>query len=69
MSDYKPLFGHPIGPWHRWFAWRPIETVDRGWRWLVPTWRRRFQTRPHLDGPRMTWFLHVIEGPARETDG
>ena len=23
-----------IGPWHRWFAWRPVLTEQHGWRWL-----------------------------------
>lgn len=22
------------GPWHRWFAWRPVKTEQHGWRWL-----------------------------------
>jgi len=29
------------GPIHRWFAWRPVDTEDRGWRWLRLVWRRR----------------------------
>lgn len=23
-----------IGPWHRWFAWRPVWTMQTGWLWL-----------------------------------
>ena len=26
---------------HRWFAWQPVDTEDRGWRWLRVVWRRR----------------------------
>lgn len=22
------------GPWHHWFAWRPVRTEQHGWRWL-----------------------------------
>lgn len=33
-----PLFGTPVGPWFRWFAWRPVMTADRGWRWLIFVW-------------------------------
>ena len=29
------------GPMFRWFAWRPVETDDRGWRWLRLIWRQR----------------------------
>ena len=29
------------GPAFRWFAWRPVRTQDRGWRWLRKVWRRR----------------------------
>ena len=61
MPDPMPTFGRPIGPWHRWFAWRPVNTVDRGWRWLIPTWRRRFQPHAYLDGPTFEWFLYVVE--------
>lgn len=21
-------------PWHRWFAWHPVNTQQHGWRWL-----------------------------------
>ena len=33
------------GPTFRWFAWHPVWTVDRGWRWLRNVNRRRC----HLD--------------------
>lgn len=25
----------------RWFAWHPVDTGDRGWRWLRFVWRQR----------------------------
>lgn len=24
----------------RWFAWRPVWTLDRGWVWMRRVWRR-----------------------------
>lgn len=29
------------GPTFRWFAWRPVFTRDRGWRWLRMVNRHR----------------------------
>jgi hypothetical protein len=29
------------GPPHRWFAWHPVDTEDRGWRWLRFVTRKR----------------------------
>jgi len=29
------------GPAHRWFAWRPVDTTDRGRVWMRVVWRRR----------------------------
>jgi hypothetical protein len=29
------------GPEFRWFAWRPVRTDDRGWRWLRFVYRQR----------------------------
>lgn len=34
------------GPAFRWFAWRPVDTEDRGWRWLRMVWRRRSYHNP-----------------------
>lgn len=35
-----PIFTH--GPWHRWFAWKPVNTWTHGWRWLTVVERRRW---------------------------
>lgn len=32
--------GH--GPWHPWFAWRPVRTHWHGWRWLVTVERQKW---------------------------
>lgn len=62
MKDYlRPLFADPITPWHRWFAWRPVETSDRGWVWLRFVYRRRCQVKLHLDyhGGEVWWQTAV----------
>lgn len=59
-----PMFGMPIGPWHRWFAWRPVSTVDRGLVWLRVVNRRRYQTKHYLPGPTFTWFHHAVATPS-----
>ena len=64
MDDpYTPMFGYPIGPWFRWFAWRPVRTEDRGWRWGRRVWRRRCQGKDFLPGPTIQWFQSVCEDP------
>ena len=35
------MIGPPVyGPWHPWFAWRPVRTDWYGWRWLRIVERR-----------------------------
>lgn len=70
MSDpYRPAFGEPVGPWFRWFAWRPISTEDRGLRWLRFVWRRRCQLHDYLPAPVTFWFQHVCADPDYPTPG
>ena len=64
MSDpYRPSFGEPINDWHRWFAWRPVDTVDRGWRWLRSVNCRRIQKHNYLPGGPDSWFQYAVEIP------
>ena len=58
--NYQPTFGEPLSDWFRWFAWRPVRTLDRGWRWLRPVWRRRCQSHDYLDGPTVSWWQNVV---------
>lgn len=51
-------FGEPSGPWHGWFAWFPVRTIDDRWTWLRRIYRRRFYTKPHLDGPQFRWWVY-----------
>lgn len=53
---YRPAFGVPVSAWWRWFAWRPVESVDRGWVWLRPVWRRRVHKHNYLHRGADFWF-------------
>lgn len=62
MSEpYAPMFGEPVSEWFRWFAWRPVQTVDRGWRWMRPVWKRRISKHSYLDGGSDFWFQHAVD--------
>jgi hypothetical protein len=40
LSDKEYLdMGASLGPWHRWFAWKPVFTC-LGWKWLTHVERR-----------------------------
>lgn len=68
MSTLKPRFGEPLTYWYRWFAWHPVETADRGWRWLSLVWRRRIEKYDHLDGGPDRWFQHAARVPLESPD-
>ena len=65
MSDAEdelaPRFGTPVAGWLRWFAWRPVETVDRGWCWLRLVNCRRIQINPCLNGGADFWFQYAVD--------
>ena len=58
---YEPSFGDAVAGWHRWFAWRPVETVDRGAVWLRVVNRRRIQKHHFLHGGADFWFQHAVD--------
>jgi hypothetical protein len=58
---YAPRFGRPVADWHRWFAWRPVETVDRGRVWLRVVNRRRIHKLYFLVGGADWWFQHAVD--------
>ena len=57
-DDARPTFGFPIGPWHRRFAWWPIDTFDCGWMWLRFVYRRRIQKHDYLNGGADRWWQY-----------
>ena len=64
-DDCKPYFGNPVGPWHKWFAWHPIQTYDFRWIWLKTVERRGVQKHSSLNGGPNHWFQYrVIEKKA-----
>lgn len=60
-DPYAPSFGRPIGPWWRWFAWRPVDTVDRGTVWLRMVSKRRIYKHQYLNGGADFWFQYVVD--------
>ena len=59
-DEFAPQFGTPVAGWFRWFAWRPVNTVDRGWRWLRVVNCRRIQRKQHLTGGADFWFQYAV---------
>lgn len=61
QSAWEPMFGRAHGDWYRWFAWRPVRTLDRGLVWLRPVWRRRVYKHSYLPGPSTSWYQNLVE--------
>lgn len=59
----KPMFGDPVGPWHQWFAWKPVRSYDQRLIWLRRCWRRTIQKHQYLYGGADFWFQYSIEEP------
>ena len=62
MNNYKPQFGFPVCDWFEYFAWRPVYTEDRGWRWLKTVYKRRIAKNHDLPcgGPDF-WFQYAVQ--------
>jgi len=56
--DPRPLFGEPVGPWHDWFAWKPVHTYDQRLVWLRWVKRRCIQKHSYLTGGADFWFQY-----------
>lgn len=59
------------GPWHKWFAWRPVQTRNHGWRWLRTVERRRHYpdpTLPPLIGAQPGWEYQPTPNNRHETE-
>lgn len=61
MSESRLMFCTAVGPWHRWFAWRPVNTVTHGWRWLRYVERQRVQSKVSLPGPLVSFWDYRTE--------
>lgn len=53
-----PMFGYPVAPWHRKFAFVPVDTFDEGWKWLCFVERRRIQKHWYLGGGDLQWWQY-----------
>ncbi|AYD87289.1 hypothetical protein SEA_TENNO_86 [Arthrobacter phage Tenno] len=58
---FEPRFGSPVSNWYRTWAWKPVHTVDRGYIWLRPYWRRNIQRHAFLDGGPQFWWQNTVE--------
>lgn len=54
----RPMFGDPVGPWIRTFAWRPRFTFDAGVVWLRPVMKRHIHKHQWLDGGADWWWQY-----------
>lgn len=62
MSKITLSFSNPIAKEYRWFAWRPVSTADRGWRWMTFVYKRKYILKPYLDSPyREPFFMYSVE--------
>lgn len=60
--DPRPTFGDPVGPWHWWFAWKPVRTYDNRRVWLRWVRRRNVQKHEYLHGGGDRWWQYHSEG-------
>jgi len=60
MIEFKPKYGFPVCDWYKWFAWYPVDTVDRGWRWLSTVNKRRIHKHDYLDGGPDFWNQYAV---------
>jgi hypothetical protein len=56
----QPRFGNPVGPWHNWFAWKPVQTYDMRWVWLRRVRRRCIQKHEYLTGGADFWWQYRL---------
>ena len=54
-----PIFGDPVTCWRWWFAWRPVNSLSRGWVWLSFVKRRRIAKHSWLDGGADLWWQYA----------
>ena len=56
---YELEYGRAVSPWRKWFAWKPVDTVDCGWIWFKTVNRRRIQKHDYLPGDTEQWWQYV----------
>ena len=58
-------YGRPIGPVHRWFAWRPVRLWYGRGVWLQFVMRARIVKQAHLDGHDWQFWAYDAAGEDR----
>lgn len=61
QDQWMPLFGTPVNDWYRTWAWKPVFTIDRGYIWMRPYWRRRVHKHQYLHGGSDFWWQNVVK--------
>ncbi len=56
----NPFYGDVVGPYHRWFAWHPVNTWNCGWQWLRMVYRRRVQLKDYLPPSAHPWWWQYM---------
>lgn len=50
-----PLFtSRYVQDWERHFSWTPVRTIDQGWVWLRPYWRRKIYSPDPVESAEIT---------------
>ena len=62
LREETDMMADAYGPWHRWFAWRPVRTQQHGWRWLCTVERRQLTgpTFSPYDSPHLWLYRPTI---------
>ena len=62
MSKISLTFSNPIAKEYKWFAWYPVSTADRGWRFLTFVYKRKYALKSIIDSPyREPFFMYSVE--------
>jgi hypothetical protein len=61
MSKIKLKYADPVANEFKWFAWYPVKTLDRGWRWMRFVYKRKYALHTYLYGPTGEYFVHSVE--------
>jgi len=54
-----PMFGYPIGYWHKSFVFWPQKTCDGRMIFMQKCYRRRIQKKTYLEGPLDQWWQYA----------
>ena len=61
MSKIKLTFADPIADEYKWFAWYPVKTADKGYRFMTFVWKRKYGLHSYLSVPIGNFFMYATE--------